>query len=106
MKELVEKVLETERQAAERVTRARQEAVKIQSDADRESSGIIEEAKIKASGIIEEAVRQAEAEGRSLREERFSIARDEVGQFRNEMKDRFGPVIREAVEMVIQGEGA
>ncbi len=106
MKELVEKVLETEKQAAERVARAREEAARIQSDADRKSSVIIENARLEAAGIVEEAVRQAEAEGRKIREERFASARSEAGQFREGMKGRFEPVIRAAVGMIIQGEGA
>jgi V/A-type H+-transporting ATPase subunit G/H len=105
MKELVEKVLETEKQAAERVARAREEAAKVQSDADRESSVIIENARLEAAGIVEEAVRQAEAEGRRVQEERLASARSEAEQFRDGMKDRFGPIIRAAVGMVIQGKG-
>lgn len=104
MKELVEKVLETEKRAAALVSEAREKAAAIQSEADRDASGIIEKAKVKASGIVESAVRKAEEDVAALRAERISETEKELDRFREEMRLRLDTITARAVELVIRGE--
>jgi vacuolar-type H+-ATPase subunit E/Vma4 len=103
MRELVEKVIETEKKSANLVSEAREKAIAIQSSADREASGIIEDAHAKVSLIIDSAIKKAEEEAVTLQKEEITVAEAEIACLRKEMELRLEGVAAKAIELIIQG---
>ncbi|ADK82212.1 V-type ATP synthase subunit E family protein [Sediminispirochaeta smaragdinae] len=105
MKELIERVLETEKNAAGRVENARSESARIQSEADQKAASIIDEARAEASRRIDAAVKAAESEAHSIRDQRLQATDEDIEAYRKRVEGRFDLILDEAVKLIIHGRG-
>lgn len=101
MKEIIEKILEEEKQARERVDGAREKAKQIRIEAEKESKKILEEIQQKGREEAKALIAQAEGEAKEQREEELRGAARLDQTLWNEKKQDIEDTVEVLFRMVL-----